>query len=92
LPEVHYNAHSPAGNKKNSKENNSSNSSARKRKFNNKCKLFSRGKGGKAMAKHHHLTTTVSMLAPGVVAITIPLRNVVAQNTLFFYIKTPSRS
>jgi hypothetical protein len=56
LPEVHYNAHSPAGNKKNSKENNSSKSSAGKHKFNNSRKFFRRGKGekgnGKASSPH----------------------------------------
>jgi hypothetical protein len=44
------------------------------------------------MAKHRHLATIVAWRALGVVVITIPLRNVVSQNTLFFYIKIPSRS
>jgi hypothetical protein len=48
-------------------------------------------KGIKAVAKHHHLATTVAMLVPSVVTTTILLRNVVAQNILYFCIKTPSR-
>jgi hypothetical protein len=51
FPEVHYNAHSPAGNKKNSKENNSSKSWDGKRKFNNRRKFFRRGKGDKGSGK-----------------------------------------
>jgi hypothetical protein len=60
LPEVHYNAHSPTGNKINFKKNNFSKSSAGKRKFNNSCKFFRREKGEKAMAKHRHLATIVA--------------------------------
>jgi hypothetical protein len=51
LPEVHYNAHTPTGNKNNFKENNLSKSSAGKRKFNNRHKFFMRGKGGKDNGK-----------------------------------------
>uniref|UniRef100_K3Y274 CCHC-type domain-containing protein n=1 Tax=Setaria italica TaxID=4555 RepID=K3Y274_SETIT len=45
LPEVHYNVHNNAGNKKEFKGNNFSRNSAGKHKFNNRRKFHKRGKG-----------------------------------------------